>query len=310
MFLCCGDSLFDMFSTPSDDPHGIAIDGHVGGSPLNVALGLARMGNHSRFFARISTDMFGRRIASFMAANGIDAGPCVETRQNTTLAMIGLKEDNSADYAFYTQGTADCSMLPEDLPAELDPAIRVIHFGSYSTVIEPTATTLATLAAREGAARFVSYDPNLRTMVEPDIDIWRARVATMSRAASFIKASDEDIAQLGTTQEKFAADAIAAGADVVCTTLGQNGARAFSADGREIAVPGLKVAVADTVGAGDTFQAACLHWLGAQNLTQKGAARGADLAEMAGFAVKAAAVTCTRRGADLPSLDDVRSFDA
>lgn len=311
MYLCCGDSLFDMFSSPSADPHGIVLDGHVGGSPLNVALGLARMGNHSRFFTRISTDMFGRRIAAFMADNDIDAGPCVTTKQNTTLAMIGLKDDNSADYVFYTDGTADCSVTVGDLPATLDAAVRVIHFGSYSTVMEPTATALAALAAREGESRFVSYDPNLRTMVEPDIDLWRERVKAMSEAASFVKASDEDVAQLypGKSPDAFAAEAIGRGVELVCMTLGQDGAFAFSADGREIRVPGLAVSVADTVGAGDTFQAACLHWLGAQGLTKKGAARTADLAEMANFAVKAAALTCTRRGADLPTLADIEAFN-
>ncbi|WP_425416445.1 carbohydrate kinase family protein [Oricola indica] len=308
MYLCCGDSLFDMFTAPSSDPHGISIDGHVGGSPLNVALGLARMGNHSRFFTRVSTDMFGRRIAAFMAANDIDSSPCVETRQNTTLAMIGLKEDNSADYVFYTDGTADCSVTVDDLPGTLDPAVRVIHFGSYSTVIEPTATALATLAAREGTDRFVSYDPNLRTMIEPDIEIWRARVAAMTKAAAFVKASDEDVAQLGATPDSFAADALANGVDLVCVTLGMDGALVFSAEGTELRVPGISVQVADTVGAGDTFQAACLHWLGAQGLTRKGLARGADMAAMAGFAVKAAALTCTRRGADLPTLADIESF--
>ncbi|MFZ2100856.1 MAG: carbohydrate kinase [Oricola sp.] len=309
MYLCCGDSLFDLFTGPSADPYGVTIDGHVGGSPLNVALGLARMGNHSRFFARISSDMFGRRIAAFMADNDIDASPCVATKQNTTLAMIGLRDDNSADYAFYTEGTADCSMLPDDLPAELDPAIRVVHFGSYSTAVEPTASTLALLAAREADNRFVSYDPNLRTMIIPDIEVWRDRVRTMSKAAAFMKASDEDIGQLGTTPEKFAADGIAAGVDLVCVTLGNNGALAYSADGRETRIAGISVSVADTVGAGDTFQAACLHWLGANRLTRKGAARAADLEAMAGFAVKAAALTCTRRGADLPTLADIEGFN-
>ncbi|GAB4363027.1 MAG: carbohydrate kinase [Oricola sp.] len=308
MYLCCGDSLFDMFTGPSADPHGVTIDGHVGGSPLNVALGLARMGNHSRFLTRLSSDMFGRRIAAFMADNGIDSSLCVPTGQNTTLAMIGLKADNSADYVFYTDGTADCSMVAADLPADLDAAIRVVHFGSYSTAIEPTASTLARLAARESDRRFVSYDPNLRTMIEPDIDVWRATVTAFTGAAAFVKASDEDVEQLASTPETFAADAIGAGADLVCVTLGTDGALAYSADGREIRVPGLRVAVADTVGAGDTFQAACLHWLGAQGLAQKGKARAADLAAMAGFAVRAAAVTCTRRGADLPTLADIEAF--
>ncbi|QKV19729.1 carbohydrate kinase family protein [Oricola thermophila] len=308
MYLCCGDSLFDMFTGPSADPHGVTIDGRVGGSPLNVALGLARMGNHSRFFTRISRDMFGRRIAAFMSDNGIDASLCVPTSENTTLAMIGLKADNSADYAFYTQGTADCSMVEADLPAKLDETVRVIHFGSYSTAIEPTASTLSALAAREGRDRFVSYDPNLRTMIEPDMDIWRATVKAFTGAASFVKASDEDVGQLGTTPETFAADATDAGADVVCVTLGNDGALAFSADGRETQVPGIRVDVADTVGAGDTFQAACLHWLGANGLAERGKARAADLDAMANFAVKAAAVTCTRRGADLPTLADIESF--
>jgi fructokinase len=310
MYLCCGDSLFDMFSSPSDDAFGIALDGHVGGSPLNVALGLARMGDHARFFTRVSTDMFGRRLAAFMDKNGIDRGLCVETNQNTTLAVIGLKDDNSADYAFYTDGTADCSVTADDLPERLDAAVRVLHFGSYSTVIEPTATALATLAAREGEERFVSYDPNLRVMVVPDLDIWRAKFREMVQAASFVKGSDEDVDALysGHKPDEFAADAIAGGAEIVCVTLGSNGVLAYSADGREVRTPGIEVSVVDTVGAGDTFQAACLHWLGAQGLTRKGAARAADLEAMTAFAVKAAAVTCSRRGANLPTLAEIEEF--
>lgn len=310
MFLSCGDSLFDMFSGPSGDPYGIALDGHVGGSPLNVALGLARMGNHSRFFTRVSTDMFGRRLSAFMADNRIDAGHCVETAQHTTLAVIGLKKDASADYAFYIEGTADRSMKTEDLPADLGPDVRVIHFGSYSTVIEPTASTLLTFAEREAGRRFISYDPNLRVMIEPDIDLWRERSVALSATAGFVKASDEDVTMLypGKTAETFAAETIAQGVDIVCVTLGSGGALAFSADGRQVRVRGIDVSVVDTVGAGDTFQAACLHWLGNAGLVEKGKAREASLEEMAGFAVAAAALTCSRRGADLPTLADIESF--
>ncbi|WP_421855462.1 carbohydrate kinase family protein [Oricola sp.] len=310
MYLCCGDSLFDLFSSPSSDRFGIALDGHVGGSPLNVALGLARMGNHARFFTRVSHDMFGRRIAAFMDDNNIDRSLCVDTAQNTTLAVIGLKDDSSADYAFYTEQTADCSVTVDDLPASLDAALQVLHFGSYSTVLEPTATALATLAARECRARFISYDPNLRTMIEPDIDAWRATFAAMTALAGFVKGSDEDVAQLypdGGT-DAFVADALAAGAALVCVTFGADGALACSADGRTVRVDGLDVAVVDTVGAGDTFQAACLHWLGAQGLADKERAPDADLAAMTGFAIKAAAVTCTRRGANLPTLADIEAF--
>jgi fructokinase len=228
--------------------------------------------------------------------------------QNTTLAMIGLKADNSADYVFYTDGTADCSMVAEDLPAEIDAAIRVLHFGSYSTAIEPTAATLAKLAAREADRRFVSYDPNLRTMIEPDIDVWRSTVAAMTKAAAFVKASDEDIEQLATTPERFAANAIASGADLVCVTLGNDGALAYSADGRETRVAGIECRSRRHGGRGRHVPGGLPALAGRQGLTQKGKARAADLDAMAGFAVKAAAVTCTRRGADLPTLADIDAF--
>jgi fructokinase len=130
----------------------------------------------------------------------------------------------------------------------------------------------------------------------------------MTRAASFVKASDEDIEQLGTTPDKFAAAAIASGTDLVCVTLGNDGAFAFSADGRETRLPGIAVDVADTVGAGDTFQAACLHWLGAQGLTRKGKAREADLDAMAGFRGQGGSCDLSRRGADLPTLAGYRGL--
>ena len=110
--------------------------------------------------------------------------------------------------------------------------------------------------------------------------------------------------------EWFIEKALVAGADLAFVTRGPDGAIAGSADGRLIHVPGVRVDVVDTVGAGDTFMAACLHHLSAAGLAERGKARDADLAAMASFAVHASALTCTRRGADLPTLAEIKAFSA
>ncbi len=309
MFLSCGDALFDMFADRQSPLGTVAIDGRVGGSPLNVALGLSRLGNESAYFTLLSKDLFGRRIAEFMAANCISARFCPPTDRLTTLAMVELQADGSAAYAFYIDGPAARSIELSHLPADLGDDVQVLHLASYSTVTEPTASSLEALVSREAGRRFISYDPNLRTMIEPDIDLWRHKVASLSHIAHFVKASDEDLHQLYGNRpfDAFAADCIAAGTKLVCVTRGASGALAFSADGRQTAQPGKAVSVVDTVGAGDTFQAASLHWLGAHGLLDADKAASADLDSLLRFAIAAAGVTCSRRGADLPALADVEA---
>ena len=161
--------------------------------------------------------------------------------------------------------TADRSINELELPAALPSDIKVIHIGgSYSTAIEPSASSYAALVAREKDRRLISYDPNIRDSVAPDLDLWRARVAVLSASAHLIKASDEDLAKLypGRSFEMVAREWMAGGARLVLITLGGEGAIGFTARGVSTRVPGVKVKIIDTVGAGDTFQAATLDWLG------------------------------------------------
>ena len=155
MYLCCGDTLYDLFVDPASGDGAsasrVALAGDVGGSPLNVATGLARLGNASGFFTKLSSDLFGQRMREKLLADGLDLSTCIDTDRNTTLAIIEKNPDGSARYVFYTDGTADSSLEVTELPDALPEAVRVLHFGSYSSAIEPTGSALEALATREAS---------------------------------------------------------------------------------------------------------------------------------------------------------------
>ncbi|MBL8709527.1 MAG: carbohydrate kinase [Rhodospirillaceae bacterium] len=313
MFLCCGDALFDCFAVSSDSPAGIRMDGRVGGSSLNVAVGLARLGRPVACLIKNSTDPFGRRILGFLSAEGVDTGLVIPSANNSTLAMVDLDEAGGAGYAFYACGTADRSLSVDELPAVLPPDIRAIHIGSYTAVLEPSASCLATLVKRERARRFISYDPNVRPAIEPDLDIWRARLAALTGMAHLVKLSAEDAALLypGQSADNLAADWTARGVRLVVMTRGGDGAVAYSGHGCSAAVLAPAVEVVDTVGAGDTFQAALLAWLQGHDALTPADAASLDsdaLRAMLGYAARAAAITCARRGADMPRAADLASL--
>jgi len=310
MYLSCGEALYDMFASDGANAHPYAVHaaGVVGGSPLNVALGLARMGNASGLLTRMSTDALGRKITEFMQANGISRDFLITTdTEPTTLAFVYTRPDGQPDYAFYSHGTASCTMQPGDTQALPDDDVRLVHLGSFAPVVEPSGSVLRDYARICAKDRFISYDPNVRLVVEPDLDRWRATINEMLPIADYVKASDEDLELLypGQPMEAFAEKALMAGAELAVITRGADGAIIASADGRLMHVPGIDVKVADTVGAGDTFMAASLHFLGAHGGLAKKQARNVDIAAFARFAVHAAGLTCTRRGADLPTLADI-----
>lgn len=312
MFLSCGDALFDMFAGGDEaDVSAISLNGRIGGSSLNVALGLARLGHPAGYFSKLSNDLFGRRIRLFMEREGIDTRFLIPTDRNTTLAMVSLSPGGTPRYDFYIEGTADRSIEPDEVPAAFPADLAAIHLaGSYSTVAEPTASALARLAAQEHGRRFVSYDPNIRASVMPDLDIWRSRIGATVPFTAMVKASDEDLEQVypGRSPESVIADWISAGAALAVVTLGAEGAIAGTRSGAMARVPGRSIAVADTVGAGDTFQASLLARLKESDALDGDAAGRLDeaaLGDLLGFAVRAAAITCSRRGADLPRRADL-----
>ncbi len=318
MFLCCGDALFDLFVQPAVSSGSLELKGHVGGSTLNVALGLSRLGQSSSYLFKNSADALGDRIVHFLESNGVSTEHVLRTSRNSTLAIVETHDAGIPEYTFYTENTADVSIRESELPAALPEAVGVIHVGSYSTCADPTGAALLAFVQREQAQRVISYDPNVRASIQPDLDIWRERFNAYASNADFIKASDEDIATLfgdGTSFDNFASDTLALGASLVVVTSGPSGATVYAHSGEQARAHGVAVKVVDTVGAGDTFQASSLHWLQSHGLIGDGtidlaklAASDATLQDLVEFATAAAALTCTRNGADLPTLGDVEAF--
>ncbi|OWQ38350.1 carbohydrate kinase [Pseudomonas lactis] len=306
MYLVCGEALFDFFS--EEDASGQAAKLNykaiAGGSPFNVAVGLRRLGIESGFFAGLSTDYLGRRLQQVLKDEGISERFLVEFDAPTTLAMVAVGANGSPQYSFRGEGCADRQLQLTHLPP-LGDEIRGLHVGSFSLVVQPIGDTLLSLVKRESGKRLISLDPNVRLNPQPDIQLWRARVAELVQHADLIKVSDEDLHLLypEQTPESVLQGWLQHRCQLVFLTRGGDGASVFSRQHGTWSQPAVKVVMADTVGAGDTFQAALIAWLteqqldsvdGLQNLSRE------QIDAMLGFAIRAAALTCSKTGPDLP----------
>ena len=310
MFVVCGEALWDLFGVEGD--RGLTFDARIGGSPFNVAVGLARFAQPSALFTGLSTDRLGQRLHDALKAEGVVTGLLVRSARPTTLSIVDVGPDGGPAYSFYGEGAADRAIVDGDLPG-LDPAVWGLHAGSYSLAVEPVGSALLALFEREAGRRLLTLDPNVRLKIEPNVAHWRERVERFVRHADLVKVSDEDLDLLfpGEDPAEVAGNWRSLGASLVIVTRGARGAEAFSAAGR-VPVPGRLVAVADTVGAGDTFQAALITALAERNLRTRAALDALDsatIAQILEFAVGAAALTCTRRGADLPRRSDLPTLE-
>ncbi|MBC7393738.1 MAG: carbohydrate kinase, partial [Variovorax sp.] len=264
MFVVCGEALMDVYAGEST-PTGLSFDARIGGSPFNVAVGLARLGRPVALLTGLSTDSAGERLLTALQDEQVDTSLLLRSDAPSTLSVISLDAHGVPRYAFHGTGAADRQITLDTLPA-LPPTTRVLQFGSYALVVEPVGSALLALAAREHAQRLIAYDPNVRLNVEPDLSRWRAVVEQMVALSHFVKVSDEDLALLypRETPEQVAARWIAVGVSLVTVTRGGRGASSWTRNAK-VDVPSLPVKVVDTVGAGDTFQAALLSWLDEQD---------------------------------------------
>ncbi|UZE20600.1 carbohydrate kinase [Pseudomonas sp. B21-054] len=306
MYLVCGEALFDFFSeTEADGPASqVNYKAIAGGSPFNVAVGLRRLGVESALFAGLSTDYLGRRLQQVLLNEGVSAQYLLDFDAPTTLAMVAVGANGSPHYSFRGEGCADRQLSPAHLPA-LGPEVRGLHFGSFSLVVQPIADTLLALVQRESGKRLISLDPNVRLNPQPDIDLWRSRIATLVQYADLIKVSDED---LGLLYPELEPQAVIDGwlkhrCQLVFLTRGGQGAAVFSRRHGSWSMPACPVKIADTVGAGDTFQAALITWLTEQQLDSVeglNTLSREQISSMLDFAIRAAAMTCAKTGPDLP----------
>ena len=312
MIVVCGEALIDLFVMP-DGAGGLRAEPVAGGSPFNVALGLARLGTPVSYLGGLSTDSFGGFLAARLEREGVDLRLAPRLPQPATLVIVSTDARGVPTYRFIGEGAADRALIPAHLPAALPAEVKAITFGSLSMGVEPVGSTLLGLARRESGQRVVSIDPNLRASVVGDLVSWRQRLGDFIATATIVKASEEDIT--GTYGASASIPEIAAswqrlGPSLVVVTRGEAGAVAFHA-GAAYDIPGRTVKVIDTVGAGDTFHAALLSQLariGALTRDHVRALAADKVRDVLTFAVAASAITCSRRGADLPRRGDVETL--
>jgi fructokinase len=307
MLLSCGDALIDFVPTRTVDGRE-AVMPAVGGSCLNVAIGMARLGVPTGFVGGVSTDMFGQMIAAHGGASDVDLRYATRSDHQTTLAFVRIVAGES-HYAFYDAETAtrNWTYRRGSIPFE---SIEAVHVGSTTLVNDIGAAETLALIVDARASSNISFDPNCRPNLVKDKPAYVARMAEFAALADIVRMSDVDFTYLyGDEPYQQRAEALLGhGASLVVITRGIDGAVAWHKAAGQIEVAAPKVTVADTIGAGDTFQAAllfALHKQGRLRRQQLGDVGADELRRALSFAANCAGITCSRPGADPPRLSEV-----
>lgn len=311
MILVCGEALIDLFIGPATSA-GLAAEAVAGGSPFNVAVGIGQLGRPAAFLSTLSEDAFGEFLAGRLTAAGVASTYLHRCTNRTTLSVVATGSAGEPQYSFYAPDSADRALTVQDLPSELPLEVNAITAGSYSLGVEPIASAVETLLHREAGSRVISLDPNVRPRVVGDLNLFRQRFERLLASATIVKASSEDMEMLYPEADplKIAREWMKRGVSLVIITRGSDGP--FAAFQHKVVErPAPRVDVVDTVGAGDTFHAALLSWFDAESLLSRdriAALTEEQITAALDFAAAAAAIVCTRRGADPPTWKEVIRF--
>jgi fructokinase len=296
VIVVCGEALIDVVSS---------VDGTQrttpGGGPFNTARALARLGVPTAFLGHLSDDEFGQELARLLVSDGATLELATIGHEKTTIAVANVNSEGLAEYRFQVEGTSAPHLTPEMLPDRLGPEVTALHLGTLGMVLEPMASTLTDLVRREHDGRVVMLDPNIRPGLIPD-DEYRARLQEVIPRSTIVKGSEADLAWLypNMSYQLAVERLLEAGARLVVVTLGAAGAFGAQRD-LQVNVDAAPVEVVDTIGAGDAFGAALLAWLDEHGaLEPELRLEQAGLKSALDYACLAAAITCSRPGADPP----------
>lgn len=298
--LVIGESLIDIVGRPGEP----AVE-HPGGSPMNVAIGLARLGRSVELATWFGSDERGAAIDAHLAADGVDVAGTSRGAARTSTATATLSADGQAQYAFDLDWSLPAVTLPPNCP--------VVHTGSLGAAIAPGVEVVHAAVREARSVATISYDPNIRPDLQPDPVAARRTVEEFVTLADVVKASDEDLAYIGegADPEEVLAGWLDLGPKLVVMTRGGEGVVALTASGLGVHLTAKKVAVVDTVGAGDSFTAGLIDglWtaglLGAEN---RDALRQIDAKTLEGILDRCtmiAGITVSRAGANPPGLDEL-----
>jgi fructokinase len=305
VIVVAGEALIDLIVGPDGTLAAIP-----GGGPYNAAIAIARLGGMVTFLGRISTDRFGRDLRANLARDGVAIDGVVATDDPTTLAVAELDESGVAHYRFYVDGTSAPGLTDADAAGVvMAGSAAAVHVGTLGLVLEPIGTTIERLVRAADPDRLVMLDPNCRPTATPDPDAFRARIERVAGRADVVKVSDDDLRYLApdvdpdSTVDRW----LELGVRVVLRTHGSDDVQIRMPSGRAT-VPVPTVDVVDTVGAGDAFGGGFLaSWMRA-GLGRDDLATMDLVCDSERMAVRVAALSCARPGADPPTLAELEGF--
>ena len=302
--ICLGEALIDFKANDS-----LAFQGYVGGSPLNVAVAASRLGAKTGFASQLSSDLFGHHIRRYLHDNGIDTRFVLESDAPSTLAFVD-EVDGEAHFTFRAQGAADTLYHPQPRP-EFPADVKFILFGSISLLTEPASSAITDVVQHHRDRCTTVFDPNVRPALIDDRKRYLERLESWLSLAHIVKVSTQDLRWLypGVLVHEVARLWLSFGPQAIVVTQGEGGASLFRIDHEEVRVQAPAVRVIDTVGAGDTFTGALMVSLlenaSPIEVLPKHAWRSALT-----YAAAAAALNCTRSGADPPDRKALEEFMA
>lgn len=295
MILCCGEALIDLI--PGED----GAQALVGGSVLNTAVALGRLGAPAGLLTGLSSDEYGQQITAHLTESKVDCSLAIQSDRPTTLAIVSFV-DGQPQYEFRDEGSALRMIAPADLP-KLPADVQAMVFGGISLIGTPVSDTLAELCVGRPAGAVALLDANIRPGFVDDPEAYRARLTRMLASVEIVKVSDEDLDWLFPDAEDQIAALLDMGPEIVLFTKGANGAEAHDKTGLRASAASERVVVVDSVGAGDTFNAGVLKSLYDQDLLSRTALKSAPPAALEAalhLGAQAAAITVSRAGANPP----------
>ena len=275
----------------------------VGGGPANTAKALAKLGVKTYFIGGISNDEYGQMAKSELLSANVLLDYAQYSNKPTCSAKVMLSKSGSASYEFVIKDTATFDFFVSWLPDPKSIKPLLLHIGTLATVIEPGASVLFEWVKSVAQVAPIVFDPNIRPAVLGDRDDYVKKVEKWVSISSAVKVSDEDLDWLypGKVVGEIVNKWLEVGVELVVVTLGDKGITAYRKH-EQISVDAVKVVVADTVGAGDTVGAVLVEAIVKNSLDKL---TGEVLKTMLNRAVKAAAITVSRTGANPPSKCEI-----
>lgn len=298
--LTIGEALIDFKQSEN-----LSFEGFEGGSPMNVAVAAARLSAETGFAGQISNDLFGQALRKHLRNNNVDSRFLLEHNSPSTLAFVA-EIDGDAHFSFLNSGAADTLYNPQPRP-QLPTELQFLMFGSISLLTEPTAGSIEDIVEKQKGKSTIVFDPNVRPALIKDKDEYLLRLNKWLSLADIVKASSQDLEWLlpDASFEEVALDWLEQNPIAVIVTDGENGAKLYRKNKETLISKTIKVDVIDTVGAGDTFSGALMVALLNKDLKN---IDNSDWQNALNFAATAAAINCTRAGANPPTRREVEEF--